>query len=192
LTHYTREWSAKRIRFALARYLEWHRQILVPEFALGGGIMDLCQISAAGYVTEYEIKVTRADWRADREKAKWDSAALGWNGRPRYDRSMVSRFFYVVPAHLAEKIPDWVSPAAGVLSISDGGLGWDHVRELRPARRLKAEKISSADRERAITAFYFRCWRMWEADFRHAHNARVSANGAPNHATQAEETAVEL
>ena len=179
---YNRVWTALRIRYALIRNLDWYRQLLIPEFSLGGGQMDLCQISAAGYCTEYEIKISRADWKADTAKAKWDTDALwAWSGQPKSDRSMVSRFFYVVPETLAAKgIPDWVRPEAGVLVVHDRSPGYDDVRELRPARRLKARKINEQERAAALNAFYFRYWRAWEADYRgRRHSTHVQVATAP-------------
>jgi hypothetical protein len=103
--------------FNLARYFAWFDNRIVTEWELDGGRADMLVISRAGYATEIEVKVSRADWRKDAAKAKWA-----------VDREHVARFFFAVPSTLLEpagedsfgiqmwKVPDFVHPAAGVMA----------------------------------------------------------------------------
>lgn len=97
---------------AVCRRLDWYQGTLIPEafvryVAMGERrhyFADLVWVSEAGRATEFEIKVSREDWRADLAKTKW--------GRlPRW----VARFVYVVPEELG--IPPWVPSDAGVWHV---------------------------------------------------------------------------
>lgn len=139
------------MRRALVRYLHWYQTKLIPEFEVDGGRCDLVQISRADYITEFEIKISRADWNADRDKAKWTTP-----------RPHIARFFYVVPKSLVEpveRIPDWLPDYAGILVVSGDGVGFDQVRELRAARRRPAVKAPPELLQRGLEAFYYRYWR---------------------------------
>lgn len=143
--------------FALARYWNWWETQMITEFEIDGGRADLVLVSRAGYATEIEIKVSRGDWRNDREKLKW--MAHGWT------RPHVSRFFYAVPAQLVSAIPAWVPADAGILAVHDGlgvhdGRAADQVREHRAARRYTARRLSDQQLAQIERAFYYRFWRQ--------------------------------
>jgi len=144
-------WNAGRMIFALATHFPWWEHKLVTELEIDGGRADLVLVSKAGYATEIEIKVSRGDWRNDRDKLKW--MAHGWT------RPHVSRFFYAVPEQLANQIPVWVPKDAGILVVRAGS-GRDHVREQRAARRFAARKLSDAQLTQIERAFYYRFWRQ--------------------------------
>jgi hypothetical protein len=102
---------------------------------------DLLVITPHGYATEVEIKVSRADWRADLAKEKWAFGLPTW----------ISRFIYAVPASLG--IPEWVPPKCGVLHFDN--------RTLRVARapgRIGKEKVPDKVRAYLLHRTYIRYW----------------------------------
>lgn len=141
--------NAGLILLALARHFNWFQVRMLPEFEVDGGRADLAILSRSGYVTEIEIKISLSDWNADRDKDKFKTA-----------RPHVRRFFYAVPKALAEKIPDWVPPEAGILVITGYEVGYPRCRELRPAKALKAEKLPKERADAMIEACYYRFWRL--------------------------------
>lgn len=147
-------WNAGRMLFALARYWNWWEVQMITEFEIDGGRADLVLVSKAGYATEIEIKVSRGDWRNDRDKLKW--MAHGWT------RPHVSRFFYAVPGQLVQHVPSWVPADAGILAVHAGlgARGADQVREYRAARRYTARRLSDAQLAQIERAFYYRFWRQ--------------------------------
>lgn len=147
-------WNAGRMLFALARYWNWWETQMITEFEIDGGRADLVLVSKAGYATEIEIKVSRGDWRNDREKLKW--MAHGWT------RPHVSRFFYAVPAQLVSEIPEWVPNDAGILAVHAGlaARGADQVREHRAARRYTDRRLTDQQLAQIERAFYYRFWRQ--------------------------------
>lgn len=140
--------TAGHILYALARHFDWFQNRMMPEWEIDGGQADLLFISRAGYATEIEIKISLSDWNHDRDKKKWNSA-----------RPHVARFFYAVPEHLADKIPDWIDPAVGVLAVRVNRYGYAAVRTVREARRARATKIDQQEFLRMYEACYYRFWR---------------------------------
>lgn len=61
---------ADKIKYDL---MSWCRfgssDIILPNFFVGLWEMDLCVLKPSGYFTEYEIKISRADYKADFDKA---------------------------------------------------------------------------------------------------------------------------
>lgn len=141
------KWHAGRIICACAGYFDWLENRMLTEEYVDGGLCDLFFVSKSGYGTEIEVKVSLADWNADRDKAKW--------GKP---RPHVSRFFYAIPETLESKIPDWLPAEAGIAVVRDIG-GHDRVHLLRPAKRIKATKIPQAWIEDMFRRCYYRFWR---------------------------------
>lgn len=145
-------WHSGRIILACASYFDWWQHPMLTEEFIDGGRADLFFVSKAGYGTEVEIKVTLADWNADRNKQKWK------NPRPH-----VAQFFYAVPETLEDSIPDWLPAEAGVIVIKDQGLGYDQVKLVRAAKRMKAQKIP----KEWIADMYRRCYyRFWRAELK--------------------------
>jgi hypothetical protein len=102
---------------------------------------DVYQVTQAGYGTEYEIKVTRADFRADARKS--------WRGVRKHERLAQhdvrgpSRFWYVVPQGLVpeSEVPEWAGIIEGEAWECYGGQRY-RLRRTRPAPRLHKEKVS--------------------------------------------------
>ena len=146
--------TAGHILRALAIYFDWGQNRLMPEWSMGGRAWDkrgasradLIVLSKSRYLTEVEIKVTLADWNADRQKDKWSSTR---------GREKVARFFYAIPPSLAERVPEWIPAGTGVLVVYPGG----QVQELRTAKRIKTEPVSEATIQKMYEACYFRYWR---------------------------------
>jgi len=97
------------------------------------------------YGTEIEIKVSRADWRADALKDKW-AHMPGW----------VTRLIYAVPAELG--IPEWVHPKAGIWHVYTKE-GWgERIRVVRAPRRFGKDKVPDAVMDRWRSHL---CCRYW-------------------------------
>ncbi len=145
---------AGHICFALATWWDWFANTMMTEFDVNHGWADIVFVSRAGYLTEFEIKTSRADWNADQHKAKW--------GRLRPN---VARFFYAVPAELAADIPSWVPSHIGVIAVHLNAAGIPVCKEVRPAKRMRAKPVPSATAAAHKKAYY----RFWHAEMRRLH-----------------------
>lgn len=96
--------------------------VIVPNLQYGPGEADLLSVSRSGLVYEHEIKVSRADFKADfrckKDKHLWLKNAKKWKGESermqkfkKYPNYVFPRcanyFYYVVPTDLVklEEIP---------------------------------------------------------------------------------------
>ena len=114
-----------------------------------GGEMDFAFVTKSMYLAEIEIKLTRADWMNDMKKRKWFGI----------DRRKISRFYYAVPEKLAENIPEFVPPEAGIISIRFGEYnGLFYTREERKAKR-QGEKISEEELVKLKESLYYKHWK---------------------------------
>ena len=57
---------------------------------------DIIAVSKTGYLIEYEVKISRSDFLADRRKGKWKEYATHYNTAPK-------SFYYVVPEGIVKK-----------------------------------------------------------------------------------------
>ncbi len=148
--------STPEMELALVSYFDYRQSLIVPNVYWGMGIheCDLLIASKAGYLTEVEIKVTRADLRADAKK---------WHGH-RSDK--IKRLFFALPDYM-ENCVDMVPERAGIILVRpmemhDIRKGWSpRCREIRPAQRNKAAgKISDHDRYKIARLGALRIWGL--------------------------------
>lgn len=158
----------------------WRRNFVLPNYTPGGWWeCDVFEVTAAGYFREYEVKTSRADFRADAGKARagWvteevppeERLTCPWNTTRRVRRPRVtkhellaagnpegpSRFWYVVPEGLI--VPADLPPWAGLIECYLTRLGSVCEREVRPAPKLHGEKPAPAVTAHARGICY---WRM--------------------------------
>lgn len=136
------------IMLALARRFDWFVNRMMTEFEVDGGRADCVFITKARQLTEIEIKISRGDWNADATKSKW-----------KRERPHVSRFYYAVPGHLADRIPDWVPEKCGIIAVYLNEWGVPYSREIRPAKRKRATPISDKRINDLHESAYYRFWR---------------------------------
>jgi hypothetical protein len=156
--------NAGLVEAAVRRHVDHRANMLIPEAEIRWGIgsragiyrADYLSISGAGYGTELEVKVSRADWKADLTKPKW-------GGMPPW----ITRFIYVVPIELG--IPDFVPASAGVWHVesrttyldSDTGRALSDGLRIQVARAphvLGREKVPPAVINKWMKSFYYRYW----------------------------------
>lgn len=110
---------------------------------------DLLVCSKAGFLTEVEIKVSMADWKADFLKKKF----VRWNDS---GSKLIKYFYYAAPEKLACRYVELQLPAgSGVISVTDtGGVKMLRRAEARPGhRRLTDVEIQTLCRLGAIKAW---------------------------------------
>ena len=120
---------------------------------------DFFRVTKAGYFYEYEIKVSVSDFRADRRKHDYDWKANA--SVPKHlrlatrDEKGPSRFFFVMPAEVAEKvraeIPDW----AGLIEFGR------YLRCTKQAPILHKARISRAIIRQAKSSAVYRYWDFY-------------------------------
>ena len=92
---------------------------------------DIVSVTKTGYFVEYEVKISRADFLADRRKSKWKTYKFHYDKAPKY-------FYYLLPKDVAkvEELPDF----AGLIefTVNDGNYSFETVHKPTVLNRLKA------------------------------------------------------
>jgi len=168
------QWSEGMICHAVAAYVEWWRNTVVPNVYLGSGgrEIDVAVLTQAGLLWAFEIKTSLADWRRDLTK------------RPYTGCSMPARFYYVVPetlvkweerpthhawTKLSPIIPEWVPKHAGIVFLGnkreaqtydDGVHVSDHPTKtyVHPCKSLHRRTLDPKYRQELLAKLGMRYW----------------------------------
>lgn len=125
-------WTEKLMQQKLQTYRTTARYVLQNLYVFGWE-SDILFLSRTGFWTEIEIKISRADFKADLKNKAGKHSALA-------DPSVMAKpnqFFYAVPEGLVtpEEIPEY----AGLLTV---GQQWQSARTVKPAPWLHRQKTS--------------------------------------------------
>lgn len=143
---------------------------IVPNFnGFYTGEMDVCSVMKSGMVNEFEIKVTRADFKADSKKQKHeilsDVTQTGLLVRqiPRWDGGFnelnitaPNFFYYVVPRDLIT--PEEIPAYAGLIYINPENS--HDIRTIKKAKRIHANPITDEKRYKIADSLMWRFWNM--------------------------------
>lgn len=148
-------------------------ELLVPNCFISqhGDIeADLFAIRHSGFADEFEVKLTRADFMADRKKLmrvrpllpeeymlprdqiNQNAGCVTKEEAHRQGLLPVNYFWYVVKAGIVtvDDLPDY----AGLIEVTDGG----YIRVIRSAKRLKPRKLDDSERYKFALKLHYRFW----------------------------------
>lgn len=148
--------NSGQVERALRNHIGFAEHLLIPEAGvklygpkgkyIGEYRADYMKVSPSGFCTEFEVKISRSDWKADLTKLKW-TAMPGW----------VKQFIYVVPESLG--IPEWVPPFAGVWFVKIRH-GMMYIEVARTPKIIGKEKVPEAVKAKWLHNLYYRFWNM--------------------------------
>lgn len=162
----TNKLTSGHLLYAVAHRLEFRSGLLVPEAPVeyvtghsglqngysyeltGSYLADAMWVTRSDYATEFEIKISRADWKADNDKGKWG-----------FMPPWINRFIYVTPVELG--IPDFVPEFAGVWHWAPNdryGWTWGKLTVARAPRRIGQTKVPASVKERWLYNLHCRFW----------------------------------
>jgi len=164
-------WSENKIAGVLARQI-FHRKnlVVVPNCIWTGDECDLLIVTESLRIIDVEVKISRADFRADAKKDKWLEHWTGTWHTPTKDRVRTPRdwprrvwkHYYAMPKAIwkPEMKDQRPSNTSGVILLSEiGSRVFAHV-EVRAKPCRDADKLSPAD---AIDIARLASLRMWDA-----------------------------
>lgn len=124
---------------------------------------DIWAVTKAGYVAEYEIKLSASDFWADRRKSRnrYDYSERGIVTENKHDRlslrdSVPSRFFFVVPEAIEDTVSSNLPDFAGLIVVRERYGRWGGLRIKRFAPRLHKNKVADGEIPLAMKAIYYR------------------------------------
>lgn len=171
--------NERTIQCALWAMVSVRSEVVMPNFTpLGWWECDVWACTKAGFGVEYEIKLTRSDFKADAQKVKEDyvwkdgkreRGPDGWLLREtlnKHDRLAMadergpSRFYYVTPPDLLQ--PGDLPPWAGHIVFNPLNPVYRATSIEVDAPRLHRKKVEQAVKVQAWRAGYYRFWRQRE------------------------------
>lgn len=133
---------------------------------------DVFAVTKADMGVEFEIKISRSDFKADASKVEKHRKLFTG------DEHGPSRFFYVVPEGLitVEEVPEW----AGLLYIVESKRVHTtvtprlYVREVKKAPKLHRQYVPQRVTDHARGVFYWRFWNLRRGLPESADNVRTN------------------
>lgn len=152
--------TGRQIQRAIIAH-RYRRNFCIPNYTPRGWFeCDVFELTGARSFREYEIKISRADWKADALKTR----SVGpWAAREEVTKHLLleradvrgpSQFWYACPTGLlrTDELPAW----AGLIYF-DGC----HPTQVKPAPRLHRQVVSTAVRTHAMSVLYWRFHTLW-------------------------------
>lgn len=159
------KWTEARVTRAVVRTAFRGAVLAVPCCGWTGHEADLLLVTRNLRLIDVEVKISRADLRADAKKAKWWESRT-WQERnlpplPRHWPPKVWKHYYAVPRDVwTDDLGACIPAASGVLLLSyrGGKVNLDVGRAAKPNR--DAQPVSAAD---AVDIARLAGLRMWDA-----------------------------
>lgn len=167
------KWNAKMIGRALAMQVFHHKcLIVIPNCTWPGAECDLLGVRPDLRLIDVEIKISRADLKADKAKEKWlhpwDWAKHAWRRPLPGERqtcqwpAKIWKHYYALPESIwKDEIVEDIQPMSGIILMrerQDGRVGMYVKRQAKPNKEAVA--ISPTD---VIHIARLASERMWDA-----------------------------
>ena len=138
------------LQIACARYFGYRKNIVAPNISWGLKLheCDLLVLTPSGYCYEIEIKITRADLRADSKKQHGHLS------------TKISRLYYCVPAVLQDFALANIPERAGLLVVKSPTWLW--AQKVREAQRYTDYQWPAVDRIKLAHLGAMRIWSLLE------------------------------
>lgn len=162
--------TALDIQIALWNELRSSRDLIMPNYTPRNWFeCDVMAVTKAGYLEEYEIKLSASDFKADTKKesrGKWTYITNKFEeiGKKNKHKELQnkspdgpSRFWFVVSHNIVDKIeiPEWAGLKVAYNFNKNGNL---YLKELKKAPKLHTNKIDDKIVEHAKSVCYWRYW----------------------------------
>jgi len=120
----------------LARYFNYRKNVIVPNVSWGFYIheCDLLVMTKAGYLSEVEIKISKADLKKDQNK----------NHQHNDSHNRIKELWFAIPEYLQDSI-DLIPGRAGVIIVSKywaKSYYWQGEKLITTARTLRQAKVN--------------------------------------------------
>lgn len=167
--------TEREFQDALYARLRWdlRHDFIIPNYTppTWGWECDMMSVTKAGLMHEYEIKLTRSDFKADAKKdngvtGRWDKETRTWvKVAPTTKHAKLAlgaengpcRFFYVTPPGLVT--PEEVPEFAGLLELHHDARS-KILKTVKPAPKLHSKKLSEATIAHVGRVYAYRYWNI--------------------------------
>lgn len=165
------KWSEGKIGRILARQLFKSELCVLPNITWTGDEIDMLVVTRDLRLIDVEIKISRPDLKADKNKQKWwtrpwvtyDPKTRQWldaspTPQPKEYPSGVWKHYYAMPESIwRDDLVDHIQPISGILLITDRG------RVICKRRAKPNRKADVIEPEQVISLARLASLRMWDA-----------------------------
>lgn len=127
---------------------------LFPNTYLGSWEADIFEVTKSGYLYEYEVKISRADFKKDAEKERryFSGEKISKFNQLR-EGKRVNHFYYLVPDGLisVDEVPEF----AGLIYV-DTKYANPYFKTIKQAPKLSADKITEKRFMKLYESCYYR------------------------------------
>jgi hypothetical protein len=164
--------NAASIQLAIKREYETSSLVVVPNIFLWSPFeSDLVRVTKSGYAIEYEIKLSRSDFKADFKKSKlkyegFEDRQVQYSTKTKHELLVEgfgpTEFYYAFPRGLIDhdQVPEW----AGIIEVYE----WPSnlyqcgyrtiINCIRKAKRLNKKPLSDSKLKDIYVSCYYRYW----------------------------------
>jgi len=158
------------VQYRLSTYHYSRYDLMATNAFIGQLECDFLGVRKSGFVDEFEIKMSRSDFKADFKKTcsvKVDDSDPWWKTEDVAKHELLqlgkltpNHFYFVVKKGVAtlEDIPE----KYGLIEFDDSG----SIRTVREASRLHSGKISDTQRLKLAMKLHYRWWDLFRQDMR--------------------------
>lgn len=166
--------TSREITNALARHLDYRKNVIVPRCHFAGAEADLLCLRPSDWLEEFEVKVSLSDFKREFIEKTWKHEFLVQGSRHNTfpgdgecvvvaSEHKIRRFWFAVPHELSDKVNDLVPAHAGLVTVQRTQSRWrnafDVVVIAKPAPVLKmARKLTQGERCDLCRLAYLRYW----------------------------------
>ncbi len=149
--------TTPEMEVALAKWFDYRVNLIVPNVYWGFSAdmheCDLLIVSNAGYVTEVEIKISRADLRADAKKSHGHR-----NARIKY-------LYFAVPEKLEAAALEFAPERAGIITVRDKDKPGEYLgprckRIRAPSAIRQVSPMTASERYKVARLGALRIWNL--------------------------------
>jgi len=155
--------TTAEMEIALSRYLDYRQNLIVPNVHWGMNMheCDLLMVSKAGYCTEIEIKISRADLKNDGKKKHGHYCPK------------IKYLYFAIPTfldHCLELVPE----RAGIILVDpENDNYWTKCKRVRePVATKGAPKMSDIDQYKVARLGALRIWNLKSKIIKAGENAK--------------------
>lgn len=137
------------------------RELVMPNYTPEGWWeCDVASISDAGFLTEYEVKVSRGDFMRDFKKEKYiGGASMEKHDRLMLDNPFIKEYWFVCPAMMIQEkeVPSYAGLIYASREQNDWAIGRVVLNVVRQAKRFgNVKSVSAKEIERMRRNAHFR------------------------------------
>lgn len=151
------------IQLGLFHHFYTGRKCAIPNTFNAYGEADLINFTRSNQMCEYEIKVSKSDFKADFKHKQNKHAAIKWcfenrKKENRRNQVLANYFSYVCPTDLIklDEVPEY----AGLYYARWVGMSSPKITQIKRPPRLHKYKWTEAEINKKLAALYWKYWNL--------------------------------